>query len=199
MQRLLNFFGRFRLGERINICRCKTVVRLSEAMKERLTRWFLVSCGVVLMATALAKLYSAFGDLRILDQPDPLFTFLTNRELLLLAALLELGVAWFLFRSSVGRSAKLLSIPWIAAVFACYRCGLWAVGYGSTCSCLGHLTDPLGISPESADLVAKGVLAYFLTGSIASFCFLENPARLAASIRLLNRSLRHRPGGPECN
>ena len=41
------------------------------------------------------------------------------------------------------------------------------MGWHKPCGCLGNLTDALGISPETADTVAKVLLAYLLIGSYA--------------------------------
>jgi hypothetical protein len=80
-----------------------------------------------------------------------------------------LGVAWIVFRGRAAPLTQLSAVAWIGTVFLCYRIGLWAVAYEGECSCLGHLADPLGVSPSTADWVAKGMLAYLLAGSA---CFL---------------------------
>ena len=42
---------------------------------------------------------------------------------------------------------------------------LWWVGFEGSCRCLGNLGDVFGISAETADWIAKGILVYLLVGS----------------------------------
>jgi hypothetical protein len=64
---------------------------------------------------------------------------------------------------NVLRKAGLLL--WIASVFLVYRIGLWRVGFEGSCRCLGNVGDVFGISAETADWIAKGILLYLLVGS----------------------------------
>jgi hypothetical protein len=65
--------------------------------------------AAALVLTAIAKLYSAGGSARILHVRDPLL-HLGYRPVMILAALLEIAVAVFLFRgrSELRRSVALL-------------------------------------------------------------------------------------------
>jgi hypothetical protein len=84
--------------------------------------------------------------------------------MMLLAAVIEVIVIGLLLRErNVIRRVAL--VAWVGSVFLAYRVGLWAIGYGGSCSCLGHLTDALGISTETADLASKLILGYLLLGS----------------------------------
>jgi len=118
----------------------------------------------LLVATAAAKVAMAAGEARMLAQPDPLLGPLTMRQSMLLTAALEIVVVVFVWRASnVLRKAGLLL--WIASVFLVYRIGLWWVGFEGSCRCLGNIGDVLGISGETADWIAKGIILYLLVGS----------------------------------
>lgn len=136
-------------------------------MKERLTQWFLTSCAVILTVTALAKFISVTDEVKVLAWPDPVFEFLTFRQLFFLTGALELAVASILLFSRVNIATKLAAVLWISATFLTYRIGLWAIGYKGECNCLGHLTDWLGLAPGIVDAGMKTILAYLLLGSIA--------------------------------
>ncbi len=112
-------------------------------------RIFLQVVGFVLVVTAGAKLHLVLGNSALLAQPDPVFPFLTNRQMLFFAAVLEAGVAWLVFRSDPG--VGLTATAWIASLFLAYRGALWWVGFAGYCNCLGSLTDPLGLSARTAE------------------------------------------------
>lgn len=140
------------------------------ARLNRLCRAFLVTSGALLTLTAVGKVIALLGDAKILNQPNPLFSWLSNREMLFAAALLELVVAWWVFRRKSDMINKLLLVAWLGGLFLSYRAVLWWTGYGGSCSCLGHLSDALHISSEKAEWIAKLVLAYLLIGSITLAC-----------------------------
>ena len=139
-------------------------------MQPKPIRFFIVSAGVILTVTAIAKLVSSFGDARILEIPDPIAS-LSFRTLFRMVALLELGVALVCF---FGRRPVLQAalVAWMSVNFLVYRLGLIWVGYHRPCSCLGNLTDALHVRPEVADAAMKIVLAYLLAGSFGALAWL---------------------------
>jgi hypothetical protein len=126
-------------------------------------KWFVISAGLILGLTGLAKVWSAFGDVKLLTVPDPI-TGLSFRTMLLLAAVAELPIAAVCLFAKANRLATVL-VAWLASIFLVYRLGLWWIGWKKPCGCLGNLTDTLGISPHTADVIIKGLLAYLLIGS----------------------------------
>ena len=126
-------------------------------------KWFLRLAGISLTLTAIGKAFSAIGPARALDTPDPLVG-IPFRQLLLLVGLAELLIAFFcLFTDK--RRFSLLVVAWISTNFLVYRLGLWFIGWHRPCGCMGSLTDILHLSPQAADNIMKGVLAYLLIGS----------------------------------
>ena len=61
-----------------------------------------------------------------------------------------------------------------------YRIGLWWIGWQKPCSCLGNLTDALHISPQVADNVMKGLLAFMLIGSVSLLILHQRQGRAAS-------------------
>jgi hypothetical protein len=121
---------------------------------------------LILACTALAKGIATTGNVQILSQSDPLLALLTNRQVLWLAIVLEVMVIGLIVRErEIVRKAAF--IAWIGTVFLAYRVGLWSIGYKGSCGCLGNVTDTLGITPATADLVSGAMLAYLLIGSYA--------------------------------
>ncbi|HEX5398267.1 MAG TPA: hypothetical protein VFY06_04390 [Verrucomicrobiae bacterium] len=136
----------------------------------RLIRIFLFSAGVVLMVTAVAKLGSALGRERILGKYDPLFA-VSYRTLFILAGILEMAASLgCLFVKSV--VTRLGLVAWLATMFVIYRFSLNWIGYVRPCPCLGSLTAAIHLSPQVADTVLKGVLAYLLLGGYGGLLWL---------------------------
>lgn len=125
--------------------------------------WFNLSAAAVLILTGAAKVWSAFGRIKLLDIADPI-TGIAFGHLMLAVGVLELVIAGICL---FGKSHKLSLglIAWLATNFVVYRCGLWWVGWKKPCSCLGNLTDALHLSPQLANNIMKVILAYLLIGS----------------------------------
>jgi hypothetical protein len=126
-------------------------------------RWFIYSAVVLLSVSASAKLISSGGTAKILARPDALLP-LTNQQLLWLVGGIELAVVFFCIASKRNWLSAII-ISWLATCFWLYRLGLLWVGYTKACSCLGTMTDSIGISPDTADTIAKCIAGYLLLGS----------------------------------
>ena len=124
---------------------------------------FLLSAGVTLGLTGMAKIISAFGHAKILLLVDPIFS-LQFKSLLPLVGVLELVVAVICF---VSRSILFRAwlVGWMSVGFLAYRTGLAIIHYPRPCSCLGSMASALGMSADTASNVMKVVLAYLLAGS----------------------------------
>lgn len=131
---------------------------------------FVYSAGAVLLVTAAAKLVSAHGTARILENEDPILK-ISFRRLFELVGTLELIISLICFIPKwLGLRVGL--VAWLATSFLVYRIGLKWVGYTKPCSCLGNLTDALHIPPETADKMMRTVLGYLLIGSYVAMLLL---------------------------
>ena len=127
-------------------------------------RQYVTVAGVLLLATGIVKLISQSVDKPFLAQRDPLLTMLTNRQVLMLAGVLECVVALVLLQSRE-RLNRLWIILWIGSLFSLYRLGLWLIRYTGPCPCLGRSFDWLTSRQSFVDAVLAGLLAYLLGGS----------------------------------
>jgi len=126
-------------------------------------RRFVFGFGVLLVLTGLAKIWSSFGDARLLVHTDPIVG-VEFRYLMLATGLLELGIAGICFHPQKTRLGTVL-VAWLSSVFLVYRLGLWWLDWHSPCACLGNLTDSLNISPESSNTLVELLLAYLVAAS----------------------------------
>jgi hypothetical protein len=126
---------------------------------------FIMSAAAILLITGLAKVWDSLGDTNALKQPDPLFQ-VSWRSLLGMAGTFEIAIsAYCLKAQSLSRRAGL--IAWFSVLVLFYRLGLSLLGWRQPCHCLGSLTAALGMTPTTADLIMRCVLAYLLAGSFA--------------------------------
>ena len=131
----------------------------------KIARICIVSAGIVLMTTGVAKLISAAGSAHILQSPDPILG-ISFRADFLIAGSIESAIALAcLLGKRIGLQAGL--VAWLSTNLALYRFCVWSVGWHRPCPCLGNLTDAIHVSPQVGDNVMKAVLAYLLIGSYA--------------------------------
>jgi hypothetical protein len=155
----------------------------------KLQSLFIYSAGILLLATALAKLISVFGRSEILDVEDPLFGF-SYRYVMLIVGFLELSVSLLCLLAPKTRLSLNLVI-WLATTFLVYRFGNIIIGYKHLCPCLGYFYDAIHLSPRIADLLAEMILAYLLTGGYGLL--------VMQSLRALSQSKNDMdPGGRIC-
>jgi len=142
---------------------------LSYQTTERLKLSFCASAVLILAFTLVSKLILASGSYPILDKTEPLTETLTNRQLIVIAAFVELGaVLGLVVASSTIR--KLLIVAWIASAFLAYRSTLLILGIKSTCYCLGFVT--IVLSRQLSDTLSRILLGYLLFGSL--ICLLDS-------------------------
>jgi hypothetical protein len=143
------------------------------------TTVFLMTSAMVLCITALAKFYSVTGTAQILQHSDPLL-HVNNRTLMILAGLLEVGVASYLFRSCrIEKHFKgAAALLWLSGNFLAYRLGRYVLGV-KLCPCLGALTEKLPISPDLVDRLLGALVVFWFVGS---FFILRTTAAPAAPL-----------------
>ena len=141
-----------------------STVKISDSIA-RYRGHFFKCAALALVVTALLKVVTVFQGAKVLLAGDPLFTFCSNRQVLVLAAVLEVAVVWLLMRPSTDR-AKLVGILWLCLVFATYRLGLVWIGFRGYCRCMGSMSEWLHISPEITDAISKGILCVMMIGAV---------------------------------
>ncbi len=134
---------------------------MSPILHSNMKRAFLFSAAILLGATGALKLVSCSMEAQYLASPDPVLRVLSQRQLMLLGACLEIGLAAFIIIHTSDRS-KLWLVLWIAAVFLTYRAGLWASGSSAPCPCLGGSLRWIVAHAESLDRLLRCIVAYLM-------------------------------------
>ena len=120
---------------------------------------FLFSAAILLLGTGFLKLIGVTQDAPFLRNPDPLVTFMSIRQLALLAAVIEITVASIIFSYQSNR-LKLALILWLAVLFTTYRVGLATTGFNGICPCLGGTLQWLIRDKSVVDWTLKAIIAY---------------------------------------
>jgi hypothetical protein len=132
-------------------------------MNEKLQKCFLSVSVLCLLITGIAKVLSSFGTAKALLAADPFFG-ISFKQMFLTVGVLEIVIcAIVIFAKS--RTLALSLIAWLSSNFLIYRVALYWTGWKKPCSCMGSLSQELGLAPEIADLILKDVLAFMLVGS----------------------------------
>jgi len=154
-----------------------------ETKLNKISRWFLVSAGVLLALTGLAKIASAFGKSAIIAKPDPIFG-ISFIHLLFLVGMIEVVIS-FLCLTSANQKLTLGLVAVLSVNFLGYRTGLWLIHWQGYCPCLGTLTRAIHLSPHRADLFTGLILMYLTLGSLfflACSCWWDLKERRACGL-----------------
>jgi hypothetical protein len=130
-------------------------------------------CGLILLATAFAKIFSAFGRAKILFTPDPVF-YVSQRIVLAEAGVLEFAIGMLLlFWKCEQDKWKMLTL--LCVCFWTYRVAVLISGAGGPCPCLGNVFD---WSPWLRDHSQGLILAVLILMSLGVLVFnpLRNPS-----------------------
>ena len=129
------------------------------------SRCFIVSVICILIATCSLKILTVAAAWNELSSRDPLFSFLSNRELLIIVSVLELSLVVFLAKCR-NTFLSAFAIAWISSLFLCYRIGLLMIGYTGGCSCTGGAESWVAIiTANHLDVTLKIALGYMTVGS----------------------------------
>lgn len=132
-------------------------------MQLSLERVFLTTTVMLLAMTAALKLASVGGRDALLGLYDPVIPFFTNRQLLALTAVVEIGYAIAIWKHR-NTSFGFILVGSLSLTFLAYRMGLSLVGHQGNCSCLGHPGRWLFSREQDLRLVANAVLIFLLSG-----------------------------------
>lgn len=132
--------------------------------EQRLRRIFTHSVVWILMATSLAKIFSASGSAKVLDIPEALLP-MSIRQALWLVSLIELTIVLVLVLGK-GETFKMTCIAWLAGNFVLYRIGTILLTVGKPCPCLGSITEKLLLKPATIDRILEVIVLYLLFGSL---------------------------------
>lgn len=157
----MNSSGQGSLVEAKSACTSASPTGLAAAWH----RVFFPSAATVLLLTGLLKLLSALQETKILARPDPVLLVLSIRQTSFIAALLEIAVGMALLRTG-SAMRKIALVLWLSGILVSYRLALWLIRYGGACSCLGDVSDWLGLPREWAEWTPRFVLGYLIAGGL---------------------------------
>ncbi len=146
-----------------------------------LLRSYLISASLIFLLSAVAKI-SAHYTPRNWALRDPFVTFMTTREITVLASLVELTTA-ALILFNLGKRPMLGFglVLWLGLLLLVYRIG-WSLApgtFGTTCKCLG---GPGGLLGEHSDYVPRLLLGYILVAAPLLGAAFARPGRILTAV-----------------
>jgi hypothetical protein len=133
-----------------------------------LARVWEASIPVILTITGLSKVLTSTLESRSLAELDPILTFLSTRQVLVLVGAIELGAAILLLKNA--QPAASAVVIWLAASFLSYRGISWYYDIPDPCSCLGKASEWLSnMNPAALDNVMFIVAVYLFISGVLSF------------------------------
>ncbi len=142
---------------------------MSGAKNSRFRFWvvkgYLLSVAVLLLVTASLKLFGTPSDWPEQLMPDPVVSFMKNRDILAFAMLLEYVIAFYILFGRDQR-LKLAAVLALATAFVWYRLGLYLFEYSTDCRCLGSMAAAFA-AETPVRYVLYGILLYMGIGSMA--------------------------------
>lgn len=124
--------------------------------------------ATVLFATAVFKLLDANVDNRYFLEPNGLLTFLTNRQLTLLASAFEIAVACYLWIEKCLKKRALI-VLWFCGIVGIYKTSLHFTYNVVPCSCLGILGRALQFSNAQLELLTWSILLVFSASAVVIY------------------------------
>lgn len=99
------------------------------------------------------------------DAVDPLFPVFNARQMLVIAALVELITVVAIWRlGSISRKAS--AVLCLSLLFVTYRVGLKLGMFRGYCSCLGYWADWAHLSKAQVNTIALSILGFMFAGSL---------------------------------
>lgn len=105
-------------------------------MKHYLQKIFIATVLCIITVAVLLKIYSMFKMREIFLTPDPVFVFLPNGIVSVVAIGFESWIAYKIIKSK-SCAAKAGMIVYMCIVFIAYKIGLAISGYKVSCGCFG--------------------------------------------------------------
>ena len=121
---------------------------------------FVTFAGVIIILFSIAKILTAFQELKILYSPSPVYP-LTFRQFYGLSGFIELIIGVFLLYKNY-KPLKIVILTWITSVFSVYRLWLYIIGYKGPCGCLGNAYLWLGINNSVQKSIENAAFIYLL-------------------------------------
>lgn len=132
--------------------------------EESWSKSYILSVGVLLFVTGIAKIVSALGKTKVLVMPDPIFNIPYN-DFLISIGLIELIIATFCL-TSANRKSALVLVAVLSLNILAYRTGLWFIHWRGYCPCMGTIFQTIHLSRYQADFLMRSVVLYLTVGSL---------------------------------
>lgn len=129
-----------------------------------LVNGYLLSVALILLLTASLKLFGTSPDWRERLVPDPVVSFMKNRDVVAIAMLFEYVIGFYILFGRDQR-LKLAAVLALTTAFVCYRLGLYLFGFSTNCRCIGSMAAAF-VAETPVRNILYGILFYMGVGSM---------------------------------
>ncbi|HUZ07019.1 MAG TPA: hypothetical protein VMV89_05970 [Candidatus Paceibacterota bacterium] len=145
-------------------------------------QYFIFSAGAVLLAAALSRFLIAAGHAQVLALPDPMLG-VPLRDAVIAVGAFELVVALIcLFGKRVGLQIGWLA--WLGTNYIVFWVGLLAMHCHPQGTCIGGLTDMLGLSRGASGLILSTLPVYLVLGSYTALIWIWTHSRTIEAVKM---------------
>jgi hypothetical protein len=151
----------------------------------RIYRISIFLCGVILFITGILKFLDVTKSDPYFEAGDILLPFLTNKQLMLIAGSVEIGVAIYLWMAD-SLQRRSVALLWFVITVAAYKLGHGYMHDALPCSCLGILGRLLKFSPAGMNRLTWLILFVLAAPSVTCLVHLGvrgNDASLSIEAR----------------
>jgi hypothetical protein len=158
----------------------------------RVIRVYSASChfaaSVVLLVYSISHLLFFFVPDVSLYMSNPIFPFVYNSVIILVASVVEFGVAWIVYRLRGNRDASLLLLGFVVLMLW-YRGSLWFLHEDTSCSCLGYLGRLYGVTKNEEAIIPVLTLIFLCACSLPIATIMRWPRLLGKYTLLFSLAL----------
>lgn len=141
-------------------------------------RFIVYSFVTILVSTSLLKLATVLSEHPLLGNPDYLFPIISSRQILFIATLLELLMAYAITVAAGQPRRQAVAMLLITILLLVYRIELYLFSPGYPCRCLGYPGQWMKIREATLELGMRITLGYMgLAGLVLLFCSRHKPVQ----------------------
>lgn len=136
-----------------------------QELRVKFHKVYLFVAAIILILARIGQTIGLQKPAAFLENPSSLFDFITNRQLLLGVAFMEIFIAMLLISPSFELVVRNKILFWLASLFAIYRLILWMSGEPEPCRCFCRIFDWIHLDDSVVDYITTGLFLFLFIPS----------------------------------
>jgi hypothetical protein len=126
----------------------------------KLREYYLWVSAVVLILAGVSKTMGLQKPAAFLSNPNSVFSFLSNKQLILGASFVEVSIGILLIASVFELASRTKMLFWIASLFAIYRSILIISKEPEPCRCFGQIFDLFHLDDSMVNFITNSAFLF---------------------------------------